>query len=69
MHNYKLTMVSQLGKCRNRIRSDGFITIQQGNERWNGRPNFLAKLNFTPALERFWIAYSYKLTVICQFDE
>jgi hypothetical protein len=44
-------MMSQLGKRGNRSRLNVvFIVIQQRNEQWNGRPNFLAKLDFIPPL-------------------
>jgi len=44
-------MIGQLGKRRNRRRSNVVsIVIQQWNEQWNGRSNFLAKLGFIPAL-------------------
>jgi len=47
MYNSELTMISQFGKGRNRIRSNAdVIVIQQTNEWRNGRPSFLAKLSF-----------------------
>jgi hypothetical protein len=49
--NYKLTMISEPGEQRNCSQLNAKATvIQQRNEPWNARPNFLAILNFIPAL-------------------
>jgi hypothetical protein len=43
-------MISEFGECKNCIRSNVIIGIRQCNEPWDGRPNRLAKLDFTFAL-------------------
>jgi hypothetical protein len=46
-------MISQLGKCTNRIRPNiSTLVIQQRNEQRNGGPNSFAKLDFVLALVR-----------------
>jgi hypothetical protein len=51
VYKHKLTMISQLGKCRNNSGSDAAVpTIKQRDQWWNSRPNRLAKFDFTLAL-------------------
>jgi hypothetical protein len=47
--NYKLTMISEPGEYRNYSMSNATVIVIQ-QRKWNGCPNFLAKLDFIPAL-------------------